>query len=52
MPFLDLDCIGCCEMGREVSEVIVEGSLGNSVDSDGCVDKMMVSGVRAVNLLS
>ena len=52
MPFLNLDCIGCCEMGREVSEVIVEGSLGNNVDSDGCVDKGMASGVGAVKLLS
>ena len=39
-------------MGRVVSEVVVEGSLGNSVDSDGCVDKGMASGVGAVKLLS
>ena len=39
-------------MGREVFEVVWEGSLGNRVDLDGCIDKGMVAGAEAVKLLS
>ncbi|GMY12482.1 hypothetical protein FCV25MIE_07721 [Fagus crenata] len=39
-------------MGRGIAEVVVEGSLGNRMSLDGCVDKGMVAGAGAVKLLS
>ena len=39
-------------MGRGVFEVVWEGSLGNRVDLDGCIDKGMVASAGAVKLLS
>jgi hypothetical protein len=52
MPLLDLVCIGCCVLVREVSEVVEEGSLGNSMGSDVCVDKRIASGIGSEGLLS
>ncbi len=52
MPLLDLVFFGCCEVVREVFDVISNGSLGNCGGSVVYVDKGMASGKGSGRLLS